>query len=123
MDYPKEFIVSDNEDWTERINDIKSGKIKFNFDFLAARIKILKYYSSEARNALWLKNVFMYYEQTKRKRWIRFLRSIHLIFEKEQWCNALRFFEKEKNGDERVLVFFHVIKIKYKKKGKKHNGR
>jgi len=54
LDYPKDFIVKDNEDWNEKIEKIKSGEIKFDFDFVECRKKIKETYGREAIVNQWI---------------------------------------------------------------------
>ena len=54
VNYPQEMFVKDNEDWNEKIEKIKSGEIKFDFDFNECRKIILENYGIEAIVDKWL---------------------------------------------------------------------
>lgn len=63
INYPKGMLVTENEDWNQKIEKIKSGEIHFNFDFEQARKKILANYSIQARTDLWLKIIEQSYKK------------------------------------------------------------
>ena len=47
LGFPKEFIVHNNNEWNKKIADFKAGRLKFDFDFVAARQKIMEKYSAD----------------------------------------------------------------------------
>lgn len=47
LGFPKEFIVYNNNEWNKKIADFKAGRLKFDFDFVAARQKIMEKYSAD----------------------------------------------------------------------------
>ncbi len=63
INYPKEFIVKDGEDWNKKIEKIKSDEIKFEFDFVQARKKLFDIYSICSRTDFWLKIVDESYKE------------------------------------------------------------
>ena len=109
LNYPKEFIVKDNEDWNQKISDIRKNKINFNFDFNEARQRILNTYSIEARNEIWLKTIV----SAHKKRRINFIKR--LIFK----LLNFKFYEKTKQGNKRKIILFGSIKITYYKRKEK----
>ena len=54
VNYPKDFIVKDGENWNEKIEKIKSGQIKFDFDFEKCRKIIIENYGKEVITNKWL---------------------------------------------------------------------
>ncbi len=104
LDYPRKFVVKDGESWKEKIKEIKSGKIKFDFDFGAARKKILDHYSVEVRSKSWLNYVIFYYNHRKFFKFIKYI------------CRILTVFRKEKIENKRILVFFGYINFTYQKR-------
>ncbi len=71
VNYPKEFIVHDGEDWNEKIEKIKSGEIKFDFDFEKCREILYKNYSTKVRTDMWLEIVSRHYTQHNLKRHLK----------------------------------------------------
>lgn len=107
LGYPQNFIMHDNENWSERIREIKSGKIEFGFDFKLARQKILKYYGKKERNQAWLDTVISFY--TKERPFL-FFKSL---------SEKLHLFRKEKKDNKRMFVLFNCIKFTYRKNEEK----
>ena len=52
--YPDTFFVKDGEDWNEKIEKIKSGEIRFEFDFNNCRKLLVENYSISAMTDKWL---------------------------------------------------------------------
>lgn len=61
--YPNEFIVKDGEDWNKKIEDIKIGKIRFDFDFVKCRKILNVHFSKESMTNKWLSFLFNRYKR------------------------------------------------------------
>ncbi len=48
LNFPENFIVSNPDEWNQKIKDFKAGKLKFNFNFEKAREIIIQNYGAEA---------------------------------------------------------------------------
>ena len=77
VDYPKEMLVKDNEDWNEKIEKIKSGEIKFDFDFDRCRKILIENYDIKPMTDKWLDIIKSSY---KKDNFINHLKSILLKF-------------------------------------------
>ncbi len=74
LNYPKEFIVTNSQDWNQKIEDFKSGKLKFSFDFEQARKKILQRYAPAVIADSWIKQVkaeYLQYQKHKIRNWFK----------------------------------------------------
>ncbi len=134
LNYPKEFIVKDDEDWNEKIEKIKSGEIKFDFDFNQCR-KILKdNYSTKAMTDKWIDIVSKAYSSnnfakhisrlfkfyfTKRKK-IK-LPKICLLCDRPNWAHHHSAMEIKKYLDRDFLVDIKFVVDKPKLKPKKYD--
>ena len=107
LDYPREMIMHDGEDWNKRIQDIKDGVIAPKFDFKKYRELILANYSFETRGQQWLDIVTKYYNH----------RHCHFIKNVLFWLHGFPFL-KIRNGNNRTIIILGFIKINYKKRTK-----
>ncbi len=77
VNYPKEMFVKDNEDWNEKIEKIKSGEIKFDFDFDRCRKILIENYDIKPMTDKWIDTIESSY---KKDNFINHLKSILLKF-------------------------------------------
>ncbi|MCD7880028.1 MAG: DUF616 domain-containing protein [Candidatus Gastranaerophilales bacterium] len=111
VNYPKEFIVKDGENWNERIEKIKSGEIKFDFDFEKCRKTILENYSQEAVTNHWL-DIISNAKKKNNPIWSHTKILCKLFFEKTtKTIFSIR--SNEEKTHKRIVLFGMKIKTKF----------
>lgn len=110
LNYPESMIVTDIDSWTEKCEDLRSGKLPFHYDFQAARRLILQYYGIENIVDLWLRAVCAQKEDCKMQRLIkRWKMEICLLRTAiQRWV-----FTKRRLNSGRIRIKFFGISFKF----------
>lgn len=108
--YPSDFIMTQDDDWNQRIEEIKSGKRPFLFDFQQCHAMIEKYYSSEVIENHWISTLLFHYWNRKK---ITFLSRVWF------YLNSFRPYQKRKSGDLRQITILGIFRFSYTKRKKR----